>query len=117
MKKSLVILSISLILLISISFVSASWFSDWLNGDVARTMGGGAGLETKRVSSDSEGTSAKGMSTGAPAGWAPVVAADGRTCYIQQKPAQRKSLFVNGEGTAQESPHEAGTKKRLIGNR
>jgi len=38
MKKSLVILSISLILLISISFVSASWFSELFSGK-AKTSG------------------------------------------------------------------------------
>ena len=32
MKKSLMILSISLILLVSLSFVSASWFSDLFGG-------------------------------------------------------------------------------------
>ena len=53
MKKSLVIISFAFIFLLSMSIVSANFF-DWLNGDVAVTVGGGAGLETKRTS---DGTS------------------------------------------------------------
>ena len=55
MKKSLVIISFAFIFLLSMSIVSANFF-DWLNGDVAVTVGGGAGLETKRTSG-SDGTS------------------------------------------------------------
>ena len=51
MKKSLVIISFAFIFLLSMSIVSANFF-DWLNGDVAVTVGGGAGLETKRTSGD-----------------------------------------------------------------
>src|SRR3989344_2730670 len=51
MKKSLVIISFAFIFLLSMSIVSANFF-DWLNGEVAVTVGGGAGLETKRTSGD-----------------------------------------------------------------
>jgi len=38
-KKSLMVLSISLILLISMSFISASWFSDLFTGGATNRIG------------------------------------------------------------------------------
>ena len=90
MKKSLVILSISLILLISISFVSASWFT----GDV--TVRGTAKSLPKSISSGDSDTSTTGTSSttfGAHtyARWTEVKQVNGDACWV---PNPRIS-FVN----------------------
>ena len=93
MKKSLMILSISLILLISVSFVSASWFSDLFTGDVT-SKAGKAGLAPTSVSGGDSGTSSRtsfarfGASGNCPNGWTSTEAAgDGSCCVKGEKSA------------------------------
>ena len=97
MKKSLMILSISLILLISVSCVSASWFSDLFTGDVT-TRGQFATTSKKEVASGDTSTSstsnartslAKSGAAGyCPTGWTSTEAAgDGSCCVKGEKSA------------------------------
>ena len=86
------ILSISLILLISLSLVSAG-FWDWLNGDVTARTGASAGLPTRTSGGDS-GTSSRtsfarfGASGNCPNGWTSTEAAgDGSCCVKGEKSA------------------------------
>jgi len=88
------ILSISLILLISLSLVSAG-FWDWLNGDVTRKQGSGqfitpAKTEITSTSGTSSRTSlAKSGAAGyCPTGWTSTEAAgDGNCCVKGEKSA------------------------------
>ena len=93
------ILSISLILLISLSLVSAG-FWDWLNGDVTRKQGSGqfitpAKTEITSTSGTSSRTSlAKSGAAGyCPTGWTPTKTIDNKACCIQKS---GKSLFNRG---------------------
>ena len=86
------ILSISLILLISLSLVSAG-FWDWLNGDVT-SKAGKAGLAPTSVSGGDSGTSSRtsfarfGASGNCPNGWTSTEAAgDGSCCVKGEKSA------------------------------
>ena len=88
-KKSLMILSISLILLISISFVSAN-FWDWLNGDVTRIGGTGSVRPARQSEGDSFSSTRTSFSSArlsgyCPFGWSEISSSTGSICCVKKE--------------------------------
>ena len=93
-KKSLMVLSISLILLISMSFISASWFSDLFTGGatnrigaagavVPTRFGAGPSVPTKPIIANRISFSNNGASTiSCPTGWSSTSKLGGGSCCV-----------------------------------
>src|SRR3989344_6257295 len=112
-KKSLMVLSISLILLISMSFISASWFSDLFTGGatnrigaagavVPTRFGAGPSVPTKPIITNRVSFSNNGASTiSCPTGWSSTSKLGGGTCCIPKSAdntgGPTKMCYCNGE--------------------
>ena len=93
-KKSLMVLSISLILLISMSFISASWFSDLFTGGatnrigaagavVPTRFGAGPSVPTKPIITNRVSLAPNtGATVTCPTGWKSTSAKAGGSCCV-----------------------------------